>query len=406
VLLSGDVNPRTLVQRFLATAIAIVASVPTVFAQGSPAPISLYTVVPGEPTWVEGISTAEQAIAAAVAPAETPKRGEWVVAPLPVINPTVENGLAFALGYVYRLDRNETSSPPSVTALGGFKTSNGSWGSAVYQTLNLAHDTIRVLGVFAYGDINYAYYGVGESAGATGESIEVNQTGPVGLVEGLVRVRPRLFVGARYFALQMTVASESVTVANGPTLPAIDTDLRTAALGPRVDYDSRDSTFYPREGLFVQGMVNFYDQAFGGRRSYRAYQASVNRYQSLSARHVLAWHAGACGVDGFVPFYDLCMLGKSQDLRGYPIGQYRDRAMVAAQIEWRSELWRRFGAVAFLGGGEVAPDFGSLNLKQTVPGGGIGLRFTLASRNHVNLRADYAWGKDSSALYVGVVEAF
>ena len=38
--------------------------------------------------------------------------------------------------------------------------------------------------------------------------------------------------------------------------------------------------------------------------------------------------------------------------------------------------------------------------------GGVGLRFTLAKRNHVNLRIDYAWGKSSTALYVGVAEAF
>jgi len=51
-------------------------------------------------------------------------------------------------------------------------------------------------------------------------------------------------------------------------------------------------------------------------------------------------------------------------------------------------------------------DFGTLNWNDALPSGGVGLRFTVAKRNHVNLRADYAWGKDSSALYVSVVEAF
>jgi hypothetical protein len=389
----------------LAAAMAVACSVPTVLAQG-PAPVSLYSVVPGEPTGVEGASAAAQAVPAAVDRTKAPQRSEWIFAPLPVINPTIDNGLALAVGYVYRLDRHDASTPPSATALGGFKTSNGSWGAAVYQSLYLAHDAVRALVILGYGDVNYSYYGVGQSAGANGVSIELNQTGPVGLFEGLFRVRPRLFVGARYVAFKMTVTSESIAVPNGPTVPATDSDLRTASLGPRVDYDSRDSTFYPRQGLYVQGIVSFYDDAFGGRRTYRAYQGSVDRYRSLGARHVLAWHVGACGVEGSVPFYDLCMLGKSQDLRGYPVGQYRDRAMVAAQVEWRSELWWRLGAVAFLGAGGVAPDFGAFNWKETLPGGGAGVRFTLASRNHVNLRADYAWGKNSTAVYVGVVEAF
>ena len=123
-------------------------------------------------------------------------------------------------------------------------------------------------------------------------------------------------------------------------------------------------------------------------------------------RHVLAWHVGACGVSGEAPFYDLCMLGRSRDLRGYPTGQYRDRAMIATQAEWRSEWWWRFGATAFLGAGEVKPDFGALTWKDALPGGGVGLRFTLAQRNHVNLRADYAWGRDSTGLYISVAEAF
>ena len=80
--------------------------------------------------------------------------------------------------------------------------------------------------------------------------------------------------------------------------------------------------------------------------------------------------------------------------------------MVAAQAEWRAELWWRFGATAFVGGGTTAPTFGTLALNDTLPSVGAGLRFTVAQRNHVNLRTDYAWGKNSSALYVSVTEAF
>ena len=80
--------------------------------------------------------------------------------------------------------------------------------------------------------------------------------------------------------------------------------------------------------------------------------------------------------------------------------------MIATQAEWRSEWWWRFGATAFLGAGEVKPDFGAFTWKDALPGGGVGLRFTLAQRNHVNLRVDYAWGRDSTGLYISVAEAF
>ena len=113
------------------------------------------------------------------------KRGEFLIAPLPMVNPTLENGLAFAVGYLYRVDATDTMTAPSVSAIGGFKTSNGSWGGMVFQSLRLAHDRFRFMGVFGYSDLNYAFYGIGEDAGAADSPIELNQTGPVGVVDGL-----------------------------------------------------------------------------------------------------------------------------------------------------------------------------------------------------------------------------
>ena len=366
----------------------------------------MYGVVTGDTTGVQGVSSVEQAVPTAVDPSEKPKRAELVIAPIPIINPTIENGLAVLGGYLYRLDVSDKTTPPSASGVAGFKTTNGSWGAAVVQSLHLSHDKLRLLGVGAYADVNYAFYGIGQSAGDAGVSIDLNQAGPAGMVEGLVHVGHRWYVGARYLALHMTVSSEAVTIPGGPTLPEADADIRTAGLGPRVDFDSRDNSFYASRGTQLQSIISFYGEAIGGRRSYQSYQASLNRYRPIGRRNVLAWHASGCGVGGDAAFYDLCLLGKPQDLRGYTLGQYRDRAMLAAQAEWRSELWWRLGATAFFGEGLVAPDFGSFKWDGLLPGGGVGLRFTVATQNHVNLRLDYAWGKNSSALYMGVAEAF
>lgn len=369
-------------------------------------PVSLYGVVPSDSASVSGATAVEHTRPAAVDRTEKAKRGEFVIAPMPMVNPTLDNGFSLVAGYLYRLDVNDRKTPPSVSALAGFKTSNGSWAASAVQTLHLGHDRFRLLAVAAYSDINYEFFGIGQSAGSAGTSIELNQAGSVGLFEGLVRIAPDWYIGARYQILDMTASTSDLAIPDGPTLPAIDADLRTASLGPRVEFDSRDNPFYPRHGLQIQGIANFYGKGVGGQRNYQVYEGWINGYHAVGARNVVAWHAGACGTDGRVPFYDLCLLGKNQDLRGYTTGQYRDGAMLAAQAEWRSELWWRFGAVAFAGVGEVSPDFTTFTFKDVLPGSGVGLRFTLAKRNHVNLRVDYAWGKNSSALYVGVAEAF
>jgi hypothetical protein len=76
------------------------------------------------------------------------------------------------------------------------------------------------------------------------------------------------------------------------------------------------------------------------------------------------------------------------------------------QAEYRRELPWRLGAVVYFGLGEVAPGFGEFTGKAILPGGGIGVRFMLAKQDHLNVRADYAWGRDSTAFYVGLLEAF
>jgi outer membrane translocation and assembly module TamA len=111
-----------------------------------------------------------------------------------------------------------------------------------------------------------------------------------------------------------------------------------------------------------------------------------------------------CAASDRTPFFDLCLLGLSADLRGYQIGQYRDNRMLVGQVEYRRELFWRLGAVAFAGAGAVGSNFTSFGNPE--PGGGVGLRFVLAKKNHINLRADYAWGNNSHASYVSIGEAF
>jgi outer membrane translocation and assembly module TamA len=121
---------------------------------------------------------------------------------------------------------------------------------------------------------------------------------------------------------------------------------------------------------------------------------------------VIAARVNACGASDDTPFYDLCLIGQYQDLRGYSTGQYRDRLMLTGQAEYRLELWKRIGAVTFAGLGEVSPSIGRFSTNDLLPSAGAGLRFRLTRQNHMNLRMDYAWGTKSNAFYMSVAEAF
>jgi len=80
--------------------------------------------------------------------------------------------------------------------------------------------------------------------------------------------------------------------------------------------------------------------------------------------------------------------------------------MFATQAEYRLVLPWRFGVVAFGGSGEVAPGVDKFRGDEFLPSGGTGTRFSLSKKYHVNLRTDFAWGRNAFTWTVGVAEAF
>ncbi len=69
-------------------------------------------------------------------------------------------------------------------------------------------------------------------------------------------------------------------------------------------------------------------------------------------------------------------------------------------------MTERSGVVAFAGVGEVASDVGELNSENLLPSIGAGIRYRLTKQHPINFRVDVARGKNDTAIYVGVGEAF
>jgi hypothetical protein len=79
---------------------------------------------------------------------------------------------------------------------------------------------------------------------------------------------------------------------------------------------------------------------------------------------------------------------------------------MAFQAEYRAPLFWRFGLVGFAGFGAVAHKFSDLNFGELRPAYGIGLRFLFDKKEKIQVRFDYAKGKDSSGFYASIFEAF
>jgi hypothetical protein len=398
---------------FVVVAVLALATVSTAWAQAPPARVKLgaggMNVHPGADTHLDTGKLPKTS-----ADPTKPHRPQFVVAPIPVINPTIGNGLAGVGMVTLRLDADDAVSPPSVFGGGGMYTSSKSWAWGVGTSLFLMEDRFRIIAGVGDGNLNYDWYGTGHDSGEGGRSLAISQAAAGLLVEPKVRVFERLYVGPRYLFARTTVALRrdsallpDIDPGNRvPQIPPLDLEVDIAALGVRVERDSRDSQFYPRTGGLIDLKIDFFSPKFGGDRSFQSYEVAYQGYNGIGSKNVIAYRAAVCAVEGDAPFYGLCLLGKSQDIRGYPVGRYQDRRMIVGQVEYRRELPWRFGLAAFFGLGEVAESFGDFNRDNLLPGGGVGVRFTVSEEDHINLRADYAWGRDSSAFYIGVLEVF
>ena len=318
----------------------------------------------------------------------------------------IGSGLVLVGGYLFPLSKSDTVSPTSMIGGGSFYTSNGSWLWAVGSKLYFKQDRVRLTWAYGKAQLKYDLYGIGNAAGDQGLSIPVNQGGKALFVEPLIRIKGKLFFGPRYQWRDLDAQLKGGTLPPEININPVELKSKTSALGFHLQHDRRDNQFYPKTGTLADVVGDFFQGTFGSDFSYQSYTFSFNKYSGLSPRQVFAFRVFGCASAGHVPFYDLCLLGMHNDIRGYKTGQYRDKLMFTTQGEYRLELPKRFGLVGFFGVGEVAPSLGAFNNENLKPGGGAGIRFTAAKKNHVNLRVDYAVGLQGSGVYMGVTEAF
>lgn len=329
---------------------------------------------------------------------------DWLVAPIPISDPTIGSGLE-AIGVIlYKLDEH---SPSSNTAVGGLYTDTDTWVAGIAQTTYLKKDRYRANGIVAFYNLNIDFYGIGSDAGDNDRSIPINQSGGYFKPEFLIRIRENVYLGGQYRLIKIiTKLHGSKNTAIAREIPEIKTDMISSGVGLIFNYDSRDNKFNPNGGTFFDFTTNFAGDAIGSDNNYQIYEGAYNYYYSLAERMVLAYRFSGRFTFGDVPFFDLSLFGSHFDLRGYVGGRYRDRMMFATQLEYRWQFYWRLGMVAFAGVGEVFPEIDELNTDDLLPSAGIGLRFLVSKKNRINFSIDYAVGKDSDAIYIYLSEAF
>ncbi len=222
----------------------------------------------------------------------------------------------------------------------------------------------------------------------------------------LKQLKPGWYVGPRFQLQKMfdiepapdgLLQTQPITGATGGT---------SSGPGYTLAYDRRENLLNPKKAGYMAFSQTFFNQAFGSDFRFTRYELDGRRYFKGFRDHTVALQAVGIFNSGQPPFRMLALLGSDADMRGYYRGRFRDRQYAAFQAEYRATLKGRFGATFFGGAGQVASTLSGFKLSDLKPTYGTGLRFLIDRKENVNIRFDFAWGKNTSGFYVAFGEAF
>lgn len=326
----------------------------------------------------------------------------FVVMPIPLSNPSVGTGLILPAVLFYE---PKGSARPWMTGAGALATDNGSKALGVFQKAYLGGDRFRVSGGLGRADLNLRFYGIGGGDASRDRSLKIEQDVDFAQAQGLMRLSTHQYFGLR---LRSVSVKTSIPISSDkyPQIPTPERDMHLVGPGLVYQYDTRDDELAPTKGTYANAALQWNLPGWGSDRDYQHFYGAINSYHEFGPNGILATRFAACDVSRNAPFFDLCLFGANNDLRGYEAGKYRDSTLIAAQAEYRWHFSKRWGMVAFAGVGGVAPNFSDYRASSLLPAGGVGLRFMASTEYKVNVSVDYAVGRNSDALYFGIGEAF
>jgi hypothetical protein len=360
------------------------------------------SVNPGEPA---GPMSGLQVIEGLERPTSTSKQtqhGNWVIAPLPFRNELLGAGLVLGAGYLYGASETEGDKRHSVAGVAGMYAEGGSWAALAAHRGYWSEQRYRTTTAIATGDLQY---NIELSGAGTEREFGLSQEFSGATLQGSVRVGAGGWLGAGYSrgTTDIRILSPPLTLPDG-LAPTLHIDISNVLLNG--EFDTRDNDLYARSGHYAQAKAVIASEDLGSDDDYQSLELEWNAYRPFGERQVLALRIAGKITDGEPPFFALAWYGSGVDLRGYTPGRYMGESMVAAQAEWRWQATPRWGFVAFGGTGKVSGALGDIETDSWLPAGGAGVRFRLTKALPLNLRADFAWGRDDSTFSLAVGEAF
>lgn len=253
------------------------------------------------------------------------------------------------------------------------------------------------------------YYGIGITAPKEGYAVVDNSN--IQIRERLLRkIKRNFYVGAEFDFQKIYNVSFTKTDPLNYSYPKGYQGANNMGLGMGLVYDNRKNVMNVREGLFAELAFLNYSPSLGSSHSFYSTQFDVRYFtKGVNPKDVFALQGSAMFNKGEVPFNQMAMLGGESMMRGYYLGRFRDKNMLAAQAEYRFlpfSFSKRWGTAAFLSAATVSPTAANIFSSQLKMAGGLGARYLIFRSKDIFVRFDIAFTREGNGYYFFIGEAF
>ena len=327
----------------------------------------------------------------------------------------------------FRMNPKDTTMRRSVVPMAlAFMFEGGGLNLMVKPQLFFKDDKFRIFGVLNYKNTRENFYGIGYN---TNKNYERSDSTSQYRYSGF-QVNPwflfRMGKSDIFFGPQIDISYDKLSepakyLPQQADYAAAGGDENgyknfSSGIGFLLSYDTRDIPANPYRGTYVDLRGIMYQKWLGSDKNFYRLELDYRQYKSVGQRKVLAWTLQSKNTFGrHIPLTKYALSGTPFDLRGYYMGQYRDKSSHVALVEyrqmfntdrstWLKRITSHLGYVAWGGVGFMGPTPGKI--EGILPNAGLGLRIEVQSR--MNVRFDYGrnFVNKQNLFYFNMTEAF
>lgn len=342
---------------------------------------------------------------------DSTRRARFII--LPALGYAQETGFEYGVISLtsFFTDKDTITRNSSVSGLVAFTTKKQTFIS-LKPDIWSKHNRYHYVGDLRHRNFPFNFYGVGSNTRKEDEEKITQKLNRVSLeVEKLMRRGSYTGVNASYEHHQF-IDKEPGGIYETSSIIRDKDGGEVLFLGISQIVDSRNSNIYTTQGAYLKLNYSYAPDFFGGENfTGSLLKVDLRSFKSYDPKTVLGFNVNYQTIQGrSTPFYLLPQLGNDQIMRGYYTGRYRDKNLLATQLELKYRIVPRIAFAGFAGAGTVYA--ARLNLRDIKPSYGLGLRYFFDTIRGLSFRMDYAFGEKRSGeerqkgFYFALGEAF